>query len=139
MELLDLHGPATRKTIAAMIEAVIAACVAVGADHEVSYAVRLAVEEASLNILNHGYCGQPGPIALRLLRDDEKIVVILTDSAPSFTPDSLEQPDTTSDWQRREIGGYGWHLIRSMMDGVQHKETADGGNELTLTKNLLRA
>ena len=121
-----------------MIGAVNEACAATGASHESCYAVRLAVEEATLNILNHGYGGSAGPIALRMSVHDGKIVVVITDCAPVFSPDLVGPADITSDWQTRDIGGYGWHLIRSMMDGVEHRATSEGGNELTLIRTMDR-
>ena len=115
-----------------------AACRGAGADDSVAYALALAVEEASTNIMVHGYAGAPpGPIALRFHAEPGQITITIADEARPFSPDSVPPPDLTSDLEERKIGGLGWYLIRKMVDEVRHEFKPNGrGNVLTLVKRI---
>jgi len=131
---LQLRGQATVETIAAFVEAIERACRDAGVDGEALYSVKLAVEEVCLNVLNHGYRGESGPLAVDFQSNPRKIVITISDSAPPFAPEDAPPVDTTSGWEERGIGGYGWHLVKSMMDRLEYETAPDGGNRLTLTK-----
>jgi serine/threonine-protein kinase RsbW len=64
----------------------------------------------------------------------ELITLTITDQAPPFSPDDTPPVDTESSWEERQIGGYGWHLVRTMMDTVHHEITPAGGNRVRLTR-----
>ena len=131
---LELRGEASLATIADFVARVAEACSGCGAGEETCYAVRLAVEEVCMNVLQHGYHGQPGPLGLRFDPDAETLTVTITDAARPFSPEDAPPADVDSDWENRRIGGLGWHLVHSMMDRVHHELTPDGGNRVTLTK-----
>ena len=101
--------------------------------------VKLAVEEACTNVIEHGYGEQGGPIDLVIRGDDDEIVVSIRDRAQPFSPDDAPPPDLTSDWADREIGGLGWHLIKRLMDRLAYEPSLATGNELTLVKRRTRA
>jgi serine/threonine-protein kinase RsbW len=112
-------------------------CKEAGLDDEAAFAVRLAGEEACTNIINHAYHGvEPGPISLDVRCDSERVVLLIEDRAPFFSPADAPQPDLTGDWETRREGGLGWHLIRQMMDEVRHEPLAGGGNRLEMIKRL---
>jgi anti-sigma regulatory factor (Ser/Thr protein kinase) len=134
-ESLQLTGEASLTTIAGFVAEVERACAKAGADTESCYAVKLAVEEVCLNVLKHGYGGVPGPIGLAFTGDDQRLTVTITDSAPPFSPENAPPPDLDSGWDARRIGGFGWHLVQSMMDSVEHRTTPTGGNEVTLIRS----
>jgi serine/threonine-protein kinase RsbW len=133
-EPLELRGEASMATIAQFVTRVAEACSRCGADEETCYAVRLAVEEVCLNVLQHGYGGEPGPLDVRLDPGTDRFTVTITDAARPFSPDDAPPADVDSDWESRRIGGLGWHLVHSMMDGVEHEIAPGGGNRVTLTK-----
>ncbi|MFZ5619943.1 MAG: ATP-binding protein [Pseudomonadota bacterium] len=91
----------------------------------------LAVNEACMNVIQHGYGGRPGSLELRILPLDAGIEVRLRDLAP---PVSLEA------WRPRDLkdvrpGGLGVHFIRSIMDEVAYLPAPDGtGNLLCMKK-----
>lgn len=120
--------------MADFVDAVDHACRDAGADRETIYAVKLAVEEVCLNVLNHGYHGRPGPLSVDFEADPAKIVVTIVDEAPPFAPEDAPPVDTTSGVEERKIGGYGWHLVKTMMDRLEHSLNPGGGNRLRLTK-----
>lgn len=106
-------------------------------DEEAAFALRLAVEEACTNVIQHGYGagrGAPGPIRLAVRADRGRATVELTDEAPVFDPADAPPPDLDSDWEARRIGGLGWHLVYQLMDEVRHEAPPGGGNRVTLVK-----
>jgi len=114
-----------------------AACREAGADENVSYALRLAVEEACANIITHGYPdATPGPIEVSLQAGAGQIAMTIADRARPFSPDDAPPPDLSAGWEDRKIGGLGWHLIKRMMDEVRYQPRPGGGNLLTLTKKI---
>lgn len=134
MKRLQLRGEATVETVAEFVAAVEQACREAGAQGETLYAVKLAVEEVCLNVVNHGYKGAPGPLSVDLEVDEEKFVVTIVDEAPPFAPEDAPPADTTSSVEDRKIGGYGWFLVKEMMDRLEHSRGDNGGNRLRLTK-----
>jgi serine/threonine-protein kinase RsbW len=113
------------------------ACKEAGLTEEVAFAVRLAGEEACTNVITHGYRGAaPGPISLAFRCDGSQVVLQVEDRAPFFSPADAPPPDLSADWENRQEGGLGWHLIGEVMDEVRHEPLAGGGNRLEMIKRL---
>lgn len=98
------------------------------------FALRLVLEEAFVNVYKHGYGGGEGPLAVGLDIGPGQTTLTLQDQAPFFDPATVAQPVLDEAWDQRAIGGLGWHLIRQLVDRVEHRRGAAGGNLLTLTK-----
>lgn len=98
------------------------------------FAVRLAIEEAVVNLIQHGYKQVPGPIHLSIEADAHQITVTIIDHAPPFPPDRVPPPRLGQDLASRPIGGLGWHFIRAMMDEIRYRSDPEQGNVLTLIK-----
>jgi serine/threonine-protein kinase RsbW len=114
-----------------------AACREVGADEDVAYALRLAMEEVCTNVITHGYTDQrPGPITLTFQAGRGQIAMTIVDRARLFSPDDAPPPDLSTDWDDRKVGGLGWFLIRKMTDEVRHEPNPGGGNRVTLIKKF---
>ena len=112
-------------------------CTEAGLDEDISFAVRLAGEEACSNIINHAYVGvEPGPISLDLHTESAQVVLVIEDCAPLFSPGAVPDPDLTGDWEHRRMGGLGWHLLTHVMDEVRHQPLTGGGNRLEMVKRL---
>ena len=84
-----------------------------------SPSVELILEEFLVNVINHAYKGQPGPleVSLREVAFDGQphLAIKVTDWGPPFDPFSgAKEPDTSLDIDERPIGGLGVHLIRSL-------------------------
>lgn len=106
-------------------------------DESICYAVRLSVEEAYVNIIDHGYSpDKPGPATITLQSNPEQIIATISDRAPSFAPEDAPRPDLNLDLDKRKIGGLGWHFIREMMDEIRYESDRSGKNQLTLVKHL---
>jgi anti-sigma regulatory factor (Ser/Thr protein kinase) len=95
-----------------------------------------AVDEAATNIVLHGYERKGGAIDVDARLVDDNIVIVLSDTAPSFDPTTVAEPDLSVPALRRRPGGMGIHLIRLATDSMIHRPRRGGGNILTLTRSL---
>lgn len=107
-----------------------------GVTDEILYDIQLAVDEASTNIINHGYAGMdPGSIILDLEIEPSKLTIALTDFGHTFEPGSAPLPDVDAPIGEREMGGFGLFFIQQSVDRMDYRATEDG-NTMTLTKYL---
>lgn len=95
-----------------------------------------AVDEATTNVIVHGYRGTPGWVDVAAERVDDRIVVTVTDEAPPFDPTSVPEPDLSIPPHNRRPGGMGVHLMRQATDRLEHEPRPGGGNILTLDRRL---
>jgi len=96
--------------------------------------LKLAVDEACTNIIEHGYKDMdPGSIILSFRIESERILVQITDFGHVFEPDSAPKPDIAAPLEERELGGMGLYLIYKTMDNIDYQSTEEG-NTLTFTK-----
>jgi serine/threonine-protein kinase RsbW len=105
-------------------------------DQETCYDLKLAVEEASTNVITHGYAGMnPGSIMLALEFDQEQVLVTLTDFGHPFEPCQPDVPDVETSLEDGLSHGFGLYFIYQTMDHIGY-ETAEDGNHLTFVKRL---
>jgi serine/threonine-protein kinase RsbW len=97
-----------------------------------------AVDEATCNVMLHGYRGTPGYLEIEAALRDGRIEITLADRAPVFDPTAVPDMDTSKPPVSRRPGGMGVgiHLLRTMTDAVRHHVRPDGGNELTLVRSI---
>src|SRR3989304_1870293 len=133
----ETRHTAKRETPPAWREFVAESCRKIGADDAISFALKLAADEACANIILHGYTGrEPGPINLTISGTPQQVTVAINDFGQSFAPEAVPTPDLQADWQERRMGGLGWHLIQQVADEIKYTSDAQAGNFLTLTKRL---
>lgn len=128
---------ANREGLAACLALTEHLCTQLALSDEDTQAVRLAVEEACSNVVDHGYAGQPpGPLSLAFhLIAADVLEAQVCDQAPPFHPDEASQPDLLSDSDDRPIGGLGWFFIKQVMTEVAYTSQAEG-NCLSLRRKL---
>jgi anti-sigma regulatory factor (Ser/Thr protein kinase) len=96
--------------------------------------LKLAVDEACTNIIQHGYKGMnPGSIILSFRIESTRILVQITDFGHIFEPVETPKPDIEAALEDREFGGLGLFLIYQTMDNIDYHSSEDG-NTLTFTK-----
>jgi anti-sigma regulatory factor (Ser/Thr protein kinase) len=97
-----------------------------------------AVDEATCNVMLHGYGRSPGEIEIEAALRDGRIEIRLADRAPLFDPTTAPAHDATKPPVSKRPGGMGVgiHLLRTMTDEVRHHVRPDGGNELTLVRSI---
>ena len=105
-------------------------------DQQTCYDLKLAVEEACMNVITHGYSGMnPGSIMLELQFDPGQVLVRLTDVGHPFEPYEPAAPDPETDLEGGLTHGFGLHFIYQTMDQISYDTTQDG-NHLTFVKQL---
>ena len=113
--------------------AVACGCEAAGIDELI-----VAVNEATANIVRHGYQNEPGEIRVTIVCSDDRVKVTLLDDSPRFDPTTVPSPDTTLPLAERPFGGMGVHMMRTFCDEVSYRSGSRGGNELILLKRIER-
>jgi serine/threonine-protein kinase RsbW len=76
-----------------------------GFTDETVFDVRLAVDEAITNVIQHGYDGKEGLIQIRCEVSIKEIVLVVEDSAKPFNLSSVEEPRFSDSLEKRQIGG----------------------------------
>jgi anti-sigma regulatory factor (Ser/Thr protein kinase) len=92
------------------------------------------VDEWVTNVVVHGYRGAHGPVEVEVGRDGSSIVVRVRDRAPVFDPADAPGFDPSVPLERRRLGGMGIHLMRELMDSVEHRPLPGSGNEVTMRR-----
>lgn len=109
---------------------------AIGFSAEKAAMIMLTIDEALANVIQHGYDGQKGrPIDVLIERicpeGQVGIRVLIRDRAKQVDPASIKSRDLDD----VRPGGLGVHLIKTLMDEVNHRPTAEG-MELEMVKYL---
>jgi serine/threonine-protein kinase RsbW len=110
-------------------------CEDLDAGEDVKYALRLAVEEVCINLIEYGYRGRaPGPIEVVAQDHGDRVTLEIRDRSPPFDPTQAPKPDLTSDAEHRRPGGLGWYLVRQLFDEFRYVADTPSGNVLTVVK-----
>ena len=96
----------------------------------------LAVSEACMNVIQHGYKGDPGgEIVLEILHKSRFLEFRLTDFAETVDPATIKPRPL----DELRPGGLGVHFIRCVMDDYCYTVPAGGkGNLLIMRKRVKR-
>ena len=109
----------------------------VGFSDKEIYAIQLAADEASSNIIEHAYAGVTGgKLEIDISTSDTKLKIIMRDHGKPFDPASVPEPNVKADLSERKIGGLGMYLMRKLMDEVSYESSPETGNILTMIKRL---
>jgi len=97
----------------------------------------LAINEACMNVIQHAYpndySGQRD-IVLELYRDEDYLVILVKDHAPTVDPGNINPRDLND----IRPGGLGVHFIREIMNEVEYMgQTGEFGNVLMMKIKLV--
>lgn len=132
--------PADLSQLHPIIEWVLALIKPSGFDKPTLGKIELALEEAVMNIIHHGYKNQKGHIVIQIGQTkNHEVQITLKDQGPPFNPLEYSKGfDPLAPLEEREIGGLGIFLMRQYMDDIRyHREGSN--NVLTLTKQIKKA
>jgi anti-sigma regulatory factor (Ser/Thr protein kinase) len=93
--------------------------------------LRLAVEEAVANVINHG---QATAITLQAAVEDSQLVLTIDDDGQPFDPTIDSTTDFSVPADQRPPGGLGIMYLHEMTDGLDYQRV-DGHNILKIRKN----
>ena len=112
-------------------------CHTVGFDETTTMQIKVAVEEAVVNVMNYAYpAGQKGDVTIEAASNDVRLKFTIIDSGKPFDPTVQSEVDTTLSADERKIGGLGIHIMRQNMDSINY-ERIDNLNVLTLRKKIV--
>ena len=101
-----------------------------GMENSEAKRLRLAVEEAVANIINHG---QATVIKLHAKTDDDRLVLTIDDDGQPFDPTADSSTDFSVPADERPPGGLGIMFLHQMTDGLEYQRL-DGHNILKIVK-----
>ena len=137
-----VHGELTMKNDVGQLKELHTLLISVGEtlglDASTTRNIRLAVEEAVVNVMDYAYpAGTEGNITLKVMSNSKNLKLTITDSGVAFDPTEAAKADTTLSAEDRPIGGLGILLVRELMDSINY-ERIDGKNILTMKKKLYK-
>jgi anti-sigma regulatory factor (Ser/Thr protein kinase) len=71
----------------------------------------------------HGFRGAEGGVEIIIHATRDVVEVRIKDCAPSFNPLLLPEPDLVSNFEKRQNGRVGDHLIRQVADEATYRYT----------------
>jgi anti-sigma regulatory factor (Ser/Thr protein kinase) len=108
---------------------------ALGVQSAISQSLILAFDELLSNIIYYAYQDDnEHEIKIQVDLTETAVTATIMDDGVAFNPFGLDEPDTTTSLQSREIGGLGIHLVRQIIDQVSY-EHRDGKNIVTLIQH----
>ena len=113
-------------------------CMAVGFDDSTSKKIKVAIEEAVVNVMNYAYPpGTKSDVTIEAASNDVRLKFTIIDKGIPFDPTVQAVADTTLPAKERRIGGLGIHIMRQNMDSINY-ERIDNLNVLTLRKKIVK-
>ena len=113
-------------------------CQTVEFDKIVTMQVKVAVEEAVVNVMKYAYpSGLHGDVIIEAASNDVRLKFTIIDNGKPFDPTVQSEVDTSLSAKERKIGGLGIHIMRQNMDSINY-ERMDNLNVLTLRKKLTK-
>ena len=129
--LLSLVLPAKLDNLDEAMKSVSGCAMAQGFDSKRSNEIKLAVEEAFVNICHYSYPTKTGEVGIICRIEDNHFIIEISDSGIPFDITKRADPDINAATETREIGGLGIFLIKKLMDRVTYRREA-GKNILAL-------
>ena len=107
-----------------------------GFSHDDTMQVKVAVEEAVVNVMKYAYpAGQRHDVTIEAACNTLRLKFTIIDSGRPFDPTVQTVADTTLPAKERNIGGLGIHIMRQNMDSINY-ERLGNLNVLTLRKKI---
>ncbi len=102
------------------------------------FGITLALEELFTNIVSYGFRDDhEHSIFIKVMRDDEMLVIRIEDDGLPFDPARADGPDLPCALEESEVGGLGIHIAKKMMDEFAY-ERRDDRNVITLKKHIVK-
>ena len=109
-------------------------------DEKKIFSLRLACEEALVNVINYAYPGKDGELVVTYrIKEGNDLEIEIKDAGIPFDPLAKSMPDINAPLLERKIGGLGIYLIRKTMDAVSYRREDDKNIFTLLTKKITGA
>jgi len=99
--------------------------------------INMALDDLLSNVVQHAFPDDESEHHIEVRGEvvSDSIVLTITDDGIPFNPLTVEAPDITLPLDKRDIGGLGIHLVKSMFDEVAYHRKVDH-NVLTVKKKF---
>ena len=130
--LMEIRFPARPDRMAMVRKSVRGVALDCGFDDFAVQEIVLAIAEACQNVMRHGYTEREiGDIVVSLSRTAERLIIRVTDFAPTINPAQIQSRDLSD----IRPGGLGVHFISELMETVEYMPGPGGsGNILLMTR-----
>jgi len=99
--------------------------------------LKIAVYEACMNVIEHGYCFKPGQsIELEVLWEGDRFQVTIIDKGEPFDFYDAKPYDVNEAFDEKRQGGFGLYIIQRSVDEIKYESDSEEGNRLTLVKRI---
>ena len=133
-DVQELRITSSKKNVKKIRRIVESITESMGFSSQECYNIKLAVNEAHANIIEHAYEGRDDQsIFYRFLTYEDRFIVVIKDYAPNTSQKTIKDK---SHLHELEGSGLGVFLINEMMDEVEYRRTSKIGSELIMTKYL---
>ncbi len=107
-----------------------------GWSEQMSYHIKLALEEVVMNVISYAYEDDGAhEFEVRVKSNSDRVVIDVVDDGQPFDPlQEAAEPDVRATLEARNIGGLGVFFVKTLMDDVEYRRENDR-NRLTLTKH----
>ena len=96
--------------------------------------LKMAVDEACTNVIEHAYAGQSEqPIDIAIILNRDKLTIRIRDKGQTFNQKNYQEPDLIKYAKTRKSGGFGVQIMRKLMDEVAYNNSG-GYNECRMVK-----
>ena len=102
---------------------------------QMSYQIKLALEEVVMNVINYAHDDdEDHAFEVNVKSDGDGVVIDVIDDGKPFDPlEEAAAPDVDASLEARDIGGLGVFFVKTLMDDVEYRRE-DGRNRLRMTK-----
>ncbi|HDQ44513.1 MAG TPA: hypothetical protein ENN17_03310 [bacterium] len=100
--------------------------------------LKIAVYEACMNVIEHGYHFHPGEeMGIEILHETDIFKVTIIDHAEPFDFFGIKSYNVSESFENKQRGGYGTYIIRHSVDNVTYEPDPKTGNRLILVKKII--
>lgn len=134
--MFSMSWTASLESISDIAEHVQAELIRLGFDSQRLMKVNLAIEEITVNIINHAYGdGVRGNIDVSIEKTDSQVIIHIFDEGMPFNPLEAKAPDVNASVAERPVGGLGIFMAKNLVDGITYERTGTR-NHLMVTNDL---
>ncbi|MBN1290613.1 MAG: ATP-binding protein [Candidatus Latescibacteria bacterium] len=98
--------------------------------------IDLALEELVTNIINYGYDKGNHIIIISFSFQNDVLSIQIQDYGKAFNPLNAPKPNIDDPAEKRDIGGLGIYLMKTLMDSIKY-ERINNSNILKMTKKII--
>lgn len=130
----EIKVTSSKKQVSKVRQEVDRICSEVGFKPDDAFNIKLAINEAHANVIDHAYSGREnGEIIFQFFHFADRLEISIIDFGRGMDQKTIKNENHLDEL---EGSGLGVFLIKNLMDKVEYKKTLKGGTELKLVKYI---